>query len=69
MFFVYRITNKRLNKHYYGSRHAKHATIESLGTTYFSSSKNADFIEDQKKNPQDYKYKIIKIFKTKNESI
>ena len=51
MFFVYRITNKRLNKHYYGSRHAKHATIESLGTTYFSSSKNADFIEDQKKNP------------------
>lgn len=69
MFFVYRITNKRLSKHYYGSRHAKHATLESLGTTYFSSSKNADFIEDQKKNPQDYKYKIIKIFKTKNESI
>lgn len=69
MFFVYRITNKRLNKHYYGSRHAKHATPESLGTTYFSSSKTTDFIEDQKKNPQDYKYKIIKIFKTKNEAI
>ena len=69
MFFVYRITNKRLNKHYYGSRHAKHATPESLGTTYFSSSCDASFIEDQKKNPQDYKYKIIKIFKTKNEAI
>jgi len=68
--YVYRITNIRLNKHYYGTRTSKKTIPEKdIGYIYFSSSSDKDFIKDQKENPQDYKYKVIKKFNTRKEAI
>lgn len=36
--YVYRITNKVENKHYYGSRSSNVPPIEDIGKKYFSSS-------------------------------
>jgi len=68
--YTYRITNIKLNKHYYGTRTSKNKTPEEdLGKYYFSSSSDKEFIKDQKENPQDYKYKVIKKFHTRKEAI
>lgn len=62
--YVYRITNTSLNKHYYGKRSSKVAPELDLGIKYFSSSRDNNFIKDQKQNPQNYKYKIVVKCKT-----
>ena len=67
--YTYRITNLIEGKHYYGSRSSEIPPVEDLGKNYVSSSKNKDFIKDQKENPQNYKYKVIKIFDTREEAI
>lgn len=67
--YVYRITNIIKQKHYYGTRTSKCLPIEDLGIKYFSSSKDKDFIQDQKSSPSNYKYKIIRIFDTRKEAI
>ena len=68
--YVYRITNIVENKHYYGKRSSKNRTPkEDLGKRYFSSSGDSHFREDQRTNPQNYKYKIIRCFLTAKEAI
>ena len=62
--YVYRITNTVTGYHYYGSKSCNETPEENIGIKYFSTSTNKLFIQDQKNNPQDYKYKIIKIFET-----
>jgi hypothetical protein len=39
MFYTYLMGWSKQNKFYYGVRYSKHAKIEDIGTTYFSSSK------------------------------
>jgi len=65
--YVYRISNILLDKHYYGYRKTQNDPILDIGIKYFSSSKDKEFIKDQKKNPQNYKYKIIRIVGVRNE--
>jgi len=68
--YVYRITNIKLNKHYYGTRTSKNKTPEEdIGVYYFSSSKDKEFIKDQKENSQNYRYKIVKKFRTRKEAL
>lgn len=67
--YVYRITNKELNKHYYGVRSSKVEPKSDLGIKYFSSSKDKEFINEQKVNFDTFKYKVIKIFETREEAI
>jgi len=67
--FVYRITNTYINKHYYGIRTSEITPKKDLGITYFSSSSDKEFIKDQKENPQNYKYKVLKVFSTREEAI
>jgi hypothetical protein len=68
--YVYRITNILLNKHYYGSRSCKNChPKDDLGIKYFSSSRDKDFIKDQKEHPKNYKYKIIKIFDSRKDAL
>ncbi len=67
--YVYRITNKKENKHYYGIRSSKVEPKLDLGFKYFSSSKDKAFISDQRENKDDYKYKVIKIFSSREEAI
>ena len=60
--YVYRITNIVINKHYYGKRSSNILPNLDLGVIYFSSSKDKEFIKDQKDNPHNYKYKVISVY-------
>ena len=67
--YVYRITNTKENKHYYGVRSSKVEPKLDLGIKYFSSSTDKDFIKEQKENKSTFKYKIIKQFNSREEAI
>jgi len=67
--YVYRITNTKLNKHYYGTRSSKIEPHKDIGFIYFSSSSDHNFIDDQKNNPQDYKYAIVSEFDSREEAL
>lgn len=71
--YTYRITNIKENKSYYGVRttpkNKKVIPIDDIGFIYFSSSKDKEFIQDQKDNPSNYKYKVIKIFDTRDAAM
>lgn len=68
-YYIYRITNILLGKHYYGSRVTKINPADDLGYKYFSSSTDKEFINDQKENPQNYKYKVVIIFNNNGDKI
>ena len=67
--YVYRITNTKENKHYYGSRSSKVEPKLDIGIKYFSSSSDKEFIKKQKENKSIFKYKIIKQFDSREEAI
>ncbi|MDC1282483.1 NUMOD3 domain-containing DNA-binding protein [bacterium] len=67
--YVYRITNTKLNKHYYGTRSSRIEPSKDLGFKYFSSSSDVLFMDDQKNNPQDYKYTIVSEFDSREEAL
>ena len=66
--YTYRITNTVEQKHYYGVRSSSIHPTQDLGLKYFSSSTDKEFITNQKINPQNFKYKVIKIFETREEA-
>ena len=68
-YYVYRITNTLINKHYYGFRTTTLNPKQDLGIKYFSSSLDKSFIKDQKTNPQNYKYKIVKVYNNYSDAI
>lgn len=64
--YVYRITNIKEGMHYYGVRTSKKYTPAwDLGLRYFSSSGDKWFQKDQRDNPDDYSYKIVRMCKTR----
>ena len=67
--YTYRITNKVEQKHYYGARTSIIHPSEDLGIKYFSSSSNKEFLIGQKDNPDNFKYKVIKIFETREAAL
>ena len=67
--YVYRITNLIEKRHYYGSRSSKTIPENDLGIKYFSSSCIENFISDQKQNPSNYRYKIIKRFDDRKSAL
>ena len=67
--YAYRITNKYINKHYYGKRSSSLEPHKDLSKHYFSSSRDKEFIKDQKENPEKYQYKIIRIFKSSQDAL
>ena len=66
--YTYRITNTNERMYYYGVRSCSSLPKKDIGIKYFSCSTDLNFIQDQKDNPQYYKYKIIKIFDTRIEA-
>ena len=60
-FYVYRITDKETNMHYYGSRVSVKSPKEDLGIVYLSSSYNKEFISKQKTDKSKFKYKVVKV--------
>ncbi len=67
--YTYRITNTVEKKYYYGVHSCDCLPHEDIGVKYFSTSKNKSFKQDIKDNPQNYKYKVIKIFPTRVEAL
>ena len=67
--YVYIITNVIENKYYIGCRSCNILPEKDLGIKYFSSSKDKKFVQDQKTNPQHYKYKVIAIFDNRVSAI
>ena len=68
-YYVYRISNLIEHKHYYGFRSTKFLPKNDLGIRYFSSSRDKEFIKDQKQNPQNYRYKIVKLFQNYKDAL
>src|SRR5574344_2071036 len=66
--YVYRITNTKEQKHYYGVRSSKVEPKLDLGIKYFSSSTDKEFIQEQKENKSIFKYKIIRKFNSRKEA-
>jgi len=66
--YVYRITNKITSKHYYGMRTSSEIPEKDLGIKYYSSFTNKFFKIDQIKNPDHYKYKIVKKFNSRYDA-
>jgi len=66
--YVYRITNKIEQKHYYGVRGCNVEAKLDLGIKYFSSSRDKEFKDDQKNHPENYKYKIVRICSNRKEA-
>jgi len=62
LYYVYRITHINENKHYYGYRGILEniQPKDDLGVKYFSSSTDKSFKREQKINPENFKYKIIR---------
>jgi len=66
-YYVYRITNTKENKHYYGSRVSKVIPQYDLGIKYFSSS---DILQKEIiSNPENFKYKVVKILDNNGDKI
>lgn len=55
--------------HYIGARSSELKPEEDLGTHYFSSSSNTDFIKRQKTFPAEFSYEVLGMFDTKVESL
>ncbi len=67
--YVYQITNLITNKKYIGKRSSKIPPNNDLGKKYFSSSYDKNFITEQKSNPSNFKYEILKEFNTANDAV
>ena len=67
--YVYRITNLVENKHYYGKRTSKKNPYDDLGSRYFSSSRDKNFILCQKNFPEIFIYKIISMHEDSTSAI
>ena len=59
--YVYLITDLINDMFYIGAKSCNEHPSENLGIKYFSSSQNKNFIQDQKNNPENYKYEILSI--------
>ncbi len=67
--YTYRITNIKERMYYYGVHSCDCLPKEDIGIKYWSTSKRDGFIVHQKQNPEQYKYKVIKIFGTRVEAV
>ena len=67
--YVYRITNTKEHKHYIGAHSSNILPEYDLGVKYFTSSRDGDFIKDQKENGKDYIYQVLEFFDSRKEAI
>ena len=67
--FVYLIWNKINHKKYIGTKSSNEEPKNVIGHTYFSCSKDKDFMNEQKEHPENFRYKVLKDFKTRKEAL
>lgn len=67
--YVYRITDITVNRHYIGSRSTDRPPCNDIGKVYFSSSSDRSFIDDQKRYPERFRYKILAHFPNRKRAV
>ena len=67
--YVYKITDKKRNKCYIGSRSSEIKPEQDLGHVYFSSSTNKKFIQEQQEIPDQFIYQVIETFPTSEQAL
>lgn len=67
--YVYCILEIPTNKKYIGARSTNKNPSDDLGKKYFSSSRNKEFVCNQKERPHNYKYEILLICNNREEAI
>lgn len=67
--FVYIIFNKINHKKYIGTKSSDNMPEDVIGHTYFSSSSDKDFMNEQKEHPEHFRYKVLKDFKSRKEAL
>lgn len=68
VYYTYLIENVKSKRYYIGCRACpSYKTPEQdLGHTYFSSSTDKQFIENQKLHPKNFRYTVLKVFDSKD---
>jgi hypothetical protein len=66
--YVYLIENIETTKYYIGVRSTNLLPEDDLGKKYFSSSRDKNFIQDQKSNNNNYRYTVLKNFDNRNDA-
>jgi hypothetical protein len=66
--YVYIIEHIMTKKYYIGVRSTNLLPEDDLGKKYFSSSRDKDFIEDQKSNNSNYRYTVLKNFDNRDDA-
>lgn len=54
--------------YYIGSRGSKIEPLKDLGIKYFSSSRNKEFIKEQKSNPKNFLYEVLEVCSSRKEA-
>ena len=67
--FVYLIYNKTNRRMYIGVKSSDADPRDVIGVTYFSSSLDPAFIEDQKANPDHYRYRVLANFDNRQDAL
>ena len=67
--YVYQIIELNTNKKYIGSRSSNILPSFDIGNKYFSSSRDKEFLKNQKENPSNYKYEVLSIFESREDAL
>jgi len=67
--YTYLIINLSNNMQYIGVRSSVVPPVDDLGVSYFSSSKDKEFIELQKTNNTLFKYEVLQMFPTREQAV
>lgn len=66
--YVYQIEHIHTGRYYIGVRSTNLLPEDDLGKKYFSSSRDKEFIKDQKESNHHYKYKVLKNFDNRDDA-
>lgn len=66
--YTYIIINQENGMMYIGTRSCNVNPMFDIGVKYYSSSKDKEFIKDQKENREKYSYQVLRGYKTRKEA-
>lgn len=68
IYYTYGIINVKTKRMYIGSRQCKINPIDDIGHKYFSSSTDEKFMKEQKEHPENFRYRVLKLFENRHNA-